>query len=322
MVISKAATRTTSARRWCEASTTSETPDSTKCVWFHLHSQVLLLASRTNRWSNSQNDPQKLNKKIPLKNHGRIFSHAFLEMYDLREISKEVSFVKDPEKSNKWIHFLQGMAFTLAERQALGIHGLIPPRFKSQEEQVDLCVQNLKRYSEDLNKYIYLMGLQVSPLGRRILCNIHQNILRRSSSFQDRNERLFYRILSEHVEEMMPIVYTPTVGLACQKFGHIYRRPRGLFITINDAGHIYKMLRNWYTSLIGLNRSIHSIASLIKAGRWRAIHRCYGRWTHPRTGRSRCIRNGHSGGQTGALHSSGRNQTAPVSTHPPGCWNQ
>jgi len=61
------------------------------------------------------------------------------------------------------------MAFTLAERQALGIHGLIPPRFKSQEEQVELCVQNLKRYSEDLNKYIYLMGLQVSVLQRSIL---------------------------------------------------------------------------------------------------------------------------------------------------------
>lgn len=55
------------------------------------------------------------------------------------------------------------MAFTLAERQALGIHGLIPPRFKSQSEQVELCLQNLNRYQEDLNKYIYLMGLQVCP---------------------------------------------------------------------------------------------------------------------------------------------------------------
>jgi malate dehydrogenase (oxaloacetate-decarboxylating)(NADP+) len=125
-----------------------------------------------------------------------------------------IDYIRDP-RLNK------GMAFTLAERQALGIHGLIPPRFKTQEEQVELCVTNLNRYSEDLNKYIYLMGLQ------------------------DRNERLFYRILSEHVEDMMPIVYTPTVGLACQKFGVIYRRPRGLFITINDRGHIYNMLRNW-----------------------------------------------------------------------------
>ena len=62
---------------------------------------------------------------------------------------------------------------------------------------------------------------------------------------QDRNERLFYRVLSENVEEMMPLVYTPTVGLACQKFGLIYRRPRGLFITINDKGHIYDVMKNW-----------------------------------------------------------------------------
>jgi len=125
-----------------------------------------------------------------------------------------IDYIRDP-RLNK------GMAFTLAERQALGLHGLIPPRFKTQEEQVSLCLENIARYKEDLNKYIYLMGLQ------------------------DRNERLFYRILSENVEQMMPIVYTPTVGLACQKFGAIYRRPRGLFISIHDKGHIYSMLRNW-----------------------------------------------------------------------------
>lgn len=65
------------------------------------------------------------------------------------------------------------------------------------------------------------------------------------SSHQDRNERLFFRFLSENVNEFMPIVYTPTVGLACQKFGLIYRRPRGLFITIHDKGHVYDVIRNW-----------------------------------------------------------------------------
>lgn len=125
-----------------------------------------------------------------------------------------IDYMRDP-RLNK------GMAFTLEERQVLGIHGLVPPRFKTQEEQVELCVKNVARYQEPLNKYIYLAGLQ------------------------DRNERLFYRLLSENVEEYMPIVYTPTVGLACQKFGLIFRRPRGLFISIHDQGHVYDVLRNW-----------------------------------------------------------------------------
>jgi malate dehydrogenase (oxaloacetate-decarboxylating)(NADP+) len=115
----------------------------------------------------------------------------------------------------------KGLAFTLQERQQLGIHGLMPPRFKTQEEQLELCKTSVERYQEDLNKYLYLVELQ------------------------DRNERLFFRLLAENVEQMMPIVYTPTVGLACQKFGLIYRRPRGLFITINDRRYCYDVLKNW-----------------------------------------------------------------------------
>lgn len=113
------------------------------------------------------------------------------------------------------------MAFTIEERQSLGIHGLLPACVKTQNEQAKLCKLNVQRYDNDLNKYIYLMGLQ------------------------DRNERLFYKLLQENVEEYMPLVYTPTVGLACQKYGLIFRRPRGLFISIHDKGHVYDVLKNW-----------------------------------------------------------------------------
>ncbi|XP_072950028.1 NADP-dependent malic enzyme-like [Epargyreus clarus] len=115
----------------------------------------------------------------------------------------------------------KGLAFTLEERQALGIHGLLAAKFKSQEEQLDICRISVDRYEDNLNKYLYLVELQ------------------------DRNEKLFFRLLSENVEKYLPIVYTPTVGLACQRFGLIYRRPRGLFITINDKGHIFNILKNW-----------------------------------------------------------------------------
>lgn len=136
---------------------------------------------------------------------GDALSHSML---------RGIDFLRDP-RLNK------GMAFTLEERQALGIHGLLPPRFKTQEEQIQMCKANLERYQDDINRYIYLVGLQ------------------------DRNECLFYRLLAENIETMMPLVYTPTVGLACQKFGLIYRKPRGLFITINDKGHIYQLLKSW-----------------------------------------------------------------------------
>eukprot|EP00094_Tigriopus_californicus_P002282 TCALIF_02203-PA protein Name:"Similar to ME1 NADP-dependent malic enzyme (Anas platyrhynchos)" AED:0.12 eAED:0.12 QI:0/0.75/0.6/0.8/0.5/0.4/5/79/652 len=115
----------------------------------------------------------------------------------------------------------KGMGFSLEERQALGIHGLLPPRIKTQDEQVDNCLRNLNRYENKLNQYVYMIDLL------------------------DRNERLFYKLLSENVQKLMPIVYTPTVGEACQKFGYTFKRPQGLFITIYDKGHIYDILQNW-----------------------------------------------------------------------------
>uniref|UniRef100_A0A8C2SWL9 Malic enzyme n=2 Tax=Coturnix japonica TaxID=93934 RepID=A0A8C2SWL9_COTJA len=118
-------------------------------------------------------------------------------------------------------HLNKGMAFTLKERLQLGIHGLLPPCFLSQDVQVLRVMKNYENKTSDLDKYIFLMTLQ------------------------DRNEKLFYRVLTSDIERFMPIVYTPTVGLACQQYGLAFRRPRGLFITIHDKGHIATMLNSW-----------------------------------------------------------------------------
>jgi len=115
----------------------------------------------------------------------------------------------------------KGTAFTDAERDQLGLRGLVPPRIHKQSEQVERVLQSFRRKPNDLEKYIYLIALQ------------------------ERNETLFYRVLNDHLSEMMPIIYTPTVGLACQRWGHIFRRSRGLYITAGDRGRIAKILRNW-----------------------------------------------------------------------------
>ncbi len=113
----------------------------------------------------------------------------------------------------------KGSGFPEEEREALGLRGLLPPRVFSMEEQVLRVMENYSRKTTDLERYIHL------------------------NSLQDRNETLFYRVLVDNVEQMMPIVYTPTVGQACQEFGHIFRRPRGLYISANDRGNVKEILK-------------------------------------------------------------------------------
>ena len=114
----------------------------------------------------------------------------------------------------------KGTAFDDQERIALALHGLLPPHVESLQEQSTRAYEAFKAQETDLGRHIYLRQLQ------------------------DNNETLFYRLMLDHVEEMMPIVYTPTVGLACQQFSHIYRRPRGLIVAYPLRDSIIEILRN------------------------------------------------------------------------------
>ena len=115
----------------------------------------------------------------------------------------------------------KGTAYTEEERDSLALRGLLPPRIFSIEEQAERALNNLHRKNTDLDKYIFL------------------------SMLQQRNETLFFRLLHDHLEELMPIIYTPTVGQACLEFGSIFRSPRGLYITANDRGKMREILRHW-----------------------------------------------------------------------------
>src|SRR6202048_3648999 len=114
----------------------------------------------------------------------------------------------------------KGTAFTHAQRRTFGLLGLLPIAQKTLEQQADHIWHEFSTRPDDLDKHIYLRSLQ------------------------DRNETLFYRVLRDHIPETMPIVYTPTVGEACQRFSEIYRRPRGLFVSYPDRDELREVLCN------------------------------------------------------------------------------
>jgi len=115
----------------------------------------------------------------------------------------------------------KGSAFSLKERVAFNLNGLLPPRVLTIEDQKNRIMENYYNKQDNLEKYIFLIALQ------------------------DRNETLFYKTLIDEIDTLMPIIYTPVVGEACQKYGHIFRRPRGLYISKNDKGNIKNILKNW-----------------------------------------------------------------------------
>ena len=114
----------------------------------------------------------------------------------------------------------KGSAFTADERLMFNLAGLLPPRYETIEEQVSRAYMQYKSFDTAINKHIYLRAIQ------------------------DNNETLFYRLLQQHLEEMIPIIYTPTVGDACEQFSDIYRSARGLFISYQDRHQLDDVLRN------------------------------------------------------------------------------
>jgi malate dehydrogenase (oxaloacetate-decarboxylating)(NADP+) len=115
----------------------------------------------------------------------------------------------------------RSIVFTRRERERLGLRGLLPYKVSSEKDLVARAIDVLRKTPDNLGRYMLL------------------------SSLQERNERLFYRLVIDHIEELLPIIYTPTVGEACREFSHIAREPKGFFITPDDRGAIRRILGNW-----------------------------------------------------------------------------
>jgi len=115
----------------------------------------------------------------------------------------------------------KGTAFTDVERDAYGLRGLLPAHVQTMKAQAERILNNIRKLPNDLERYVALNALH------------------------DRNEALFFRVVTDNIDEIQPLIYTPTVGIACQRFGDIFQRPRGIFVSANDRGRVASVLRNW-----------------------------------------------------------------------------
>ena len=160
-------------------------------------------------------------------------------------------------------------AFTEEEKQLHGLVGLVPDLTETEGIQLQRVMQQLATKDTDLERYIYLINLL------------------------DHNERLFYRTIMSDPARFLPIVYDPTIGEACLKFGHIYRQPRGMYLSITRRGKVKEILKNWPER--------------------RTLYLRDQRWTHSRAGRYRSKRDGNPHRQIATLHSlCGRTTSALV----------
>jgi malate dehydrogenase (oxaloacetate-decarboxylating) len=129
-------------------------------------------------------------------------------------VARRGAALKDDPLLNK------GTCFTPIERDAFGLRGIIPPAVSTPAEQAARAYENYLRAGDDVARYLFLAALH------------------------DRNETLFYRLVVDHLDEMVPVIYTPTVGAVCERYSHIYRRPRGVYVSTQDRGHVVDVLRN------------------------------------------------------------------------------
>jgi len=164
---------------------------------------------------NNKDNIQKysLTRRQSLYDYDQIESHQLQIPYS-SSVKNGLDILRHPS-------YNKGLAFTWKERKAYHLHGLLPATYFSLQTQAKQVMVNVRRIKDPLEKYIFFM------------------------SILETNEKLFYCVLINNLAEMMPIVYTPTVGLACEKFGYIFQRPRGMYITIRDHHRVYQMLKHW-----------------------------------------------------------------------------